>query len=74
MAQLRAQDALSATGLAARSTTGQSLAIRYDARSNTLTFVEDGWFAAGFRSGVGRGEVRLRLGAAVSKFKPRSRS
>lgn len=74
MTQLRAQDALSETGLAARSTTGQLLAIRYDARSNTLTFVEDGWFAAGFRSGVGHSEVRLRLSPTVSRFKARSRN
>lgn len=34
-----------------RATTGQNLAIHYDAATNSIVFVEDDWFA-GFRAGT----------------------
>ena len=46
MAQLRDQT------IAVRATTGQRLDIRYDAQSNSVVFIEDDWFAEGFRSGT----------------------
>ncbi len=71
MAELRAQGPMVATSIAARSTTGQSLAIRYDPQTNTLTFVENDWFAEGFRSGLGHGESRLR--PAIPARRPKLR-
>ncbi|MDB5560987.1 MAG: hypothetical protein JWN11_405, partial [Hyphomicrobiales bacterium] len=36
--------------LSARTTTGQSLSIRYDAAANAMVMVEEDWFAGPFRS------------------------
>ena len=76
MAQMRDYSLEASAVVAARSTTGQALAIRYDARSNTIIFAEDDWFADGFRSsGVPeRSEVRQRLGASVVRLKARRRA
>ncbi len=56
-----------------RSTTGQSLAVHYDVRCNTLTFAECDWFAAPLRSGgvPGRSAVRQRLDAAAKRTRLR---
>lgn len=71
MAQLHDYSSGTPAFVVARSTTGQALAIRYDAQSNTIIFDEDDWFAEGFRSGgvPPRAEVRLRLGGGVVKMK-----
>jgi hypothetical protein len=60
---------------AVRSTTGQSLSVRYDPRSNTMIFAESDWFSDTLRSGgvPARGEVRQRLDAAVLQLKSRRR-
>ncbi len=76
MAQMRDYSLEASAVVAARSTTGQTLAIRYDARSNTIIFAEDDWFAEGFRSsGVPeRTEVRQRLGASVVRLRTKRRA
>lgn len=51
-----------------RSTTGQSLAVRYDRASNTLEIVADDWAADGFRAGVVPRSV-----VKVAKARPRRR-
>ena len=63
MAQLHADPLCQTAAILGRSTTGQGLAIRYDARSNSVVFVEDTWFAEGLRSNAvpPRNEVRRNL-------------
>ena len=71
MAQLRDHT------IAVRATTGQHLAIRYDAQANNIVFIEDDWFAEGFRSGTVPPREQFRSGPAVAKIirlRPRRRA
>lgn len=73
MPQMQSQSSRPAAVL--RSTTGQSLSVRYDPRSNTMIVSESDWFADTLRSGgvPAPAEIRQRLDAAVLRMRPRRR-
>ena len=60
-----------------RTTTGQSISLRYDPATNAIVFDEDDWFAGTFRSSAvpPKAQYRERLsGAAVVELKVRRRA
>ena len=61
-----------------RTTTGQTIDIRYEPATNTMLIIEDDWFADPVRASAvpPRGMIRIRSGVAVpaATIRPRRRS
>ena len=59
-----------------RTTTGQSISLRYDPATNAIVFDEDDWFAGTFRSSAVPPKAQYRKGlngAAIVDVKARRR-
>ncbi len=60
---LRSHSTQPAAQLNVRTTTGQSISLRYDPATNAIVFDEDDWFAGSFRSSAvpPKAQYRKRL-------------
>ena len=62
------------TRLTGRATNGHRLDIRYDPRTNALTFVEDDWSADGLGGATPRSMFREQLDTPTIRRLPRRRA